>query len=104
MLEINILLVDDHPDNLQVLELTLAELGTNLIKAASGEEALRQVMQREFAVILLDVYMTGMSGFETAALIKEHPKAQDTPIIFLTGMDVNDTAIVEGYGVGAVDY
>ncbi|MEO5930871.1 MAG: response regulator [Candidatus Kapaibacterium sp.] len=101
---VNILLVDDHPENLMALEAILGDLGQNLVKANSGIEALRSLLTDDFAVILLDVQMPGMDGFETASLIRERDKLQHTPIIFLTAMDKSDTNIFRGYSVGAVDY
>lgn len=101
---VNILLVDDHPENLMALEAILGDLGQNLVKANSGIEALRSLLIDDFAVILLDVQMPGMDGFETASLIRERDKLQHTPIIFLTAMDKSDTNIFRGYSVGAVDY
>jgi hypothetical protein len=101
---VNILLVDDQPANLLALEAMLQGLGQNLIKAESGREALKWLLTHEFAVILLDVKMPGMDGFETAAMIRERDKSRDTPIIFLTAGDKGHTDAVRGYAVGAVDY
>jgi signal transduction histidine kinase len=101
---VNILLVDDQPANLLALEAMLQGLGQNLVKAESGREALKQLLTHEFAVILLDVKMPDMDGFETAALIRERDKSRDTPIIFLTAADKTHTEAVRGYAVGAVDY
>jgi signal transduction histidine kinase len=101
---VNILLVDDQPANLMALEAMLQGLGQNLVKAESGREALKQLLTHEFAVILLDVKMPDMDGFETAALIRERDKSRDTPIIFLTAADKTHTEAVRGYAVGAVDY
>jgi signal transduction histidine kinase len=101
---VNILLVDDQPANLLALEAMLQGLGQNLIKAGSGREALKWLLTHEFAVILLDVKMPGMDGFETAAMIRERDKSRDTPIIFLTAGDKGHTDAVRGYAVGAVDY
>lgn len=100
----NILLVDDRPDNLLALETILGDLGQNLIKAASGAEALRCLLKDDFAVILLDVQMPGMDGLETAALIRERERSKHTPIIFLTAADQNESLIFKGYAAGAVDY
>jgi signal transduction histidine kinase len=101
--KVDILLVDDQSDKLIVLESILVELGENVLAARSGAEALRLVLQRQFAVILLDVNMPGMDGFETAALIRKRKRSAHTPIIFLTALaDEMHTAI--GYSLGAVDY
>jgi signal transduction histidine kinase len=100
----NILLVDDRPENLLSLEAVLQELGQNLVKAHSGAEALRRVLKQDFAVILLDVQMPGMDGFETADLIKERDRSRYTPIIFITALSKSDNFVARGYSVGAVDY
>lgn len=102
--KINILMVDDEPANLLSLEAVLEDLGQNLVRAESGEEALRCVLREDYAVILLDVRMAGMDGFETATLIRSRTKSRQTPIIFLTGMDQNIAQTFRGYEVGAVDY
>ncbi|HEY7613918.1 MAG TPA: response regulator, partial [Gemmatimonadales bacterium] len=102
--QVNILLVDDQPANLLALEAMLQGLGQTLIKAESGREALKWLLTHEFAVILLDVKMPDMDGFETAALIRQRDKSRDTPIIFLTAADKTHTEAVRGYAVGAVDY
>jgi len=101
---VNILLVDDEPANLLALEATLETLGQNLIRAASGQEALRQVLDHDFAVILLDVQMGEMNGIETAAAIRERERSRHIPIIFLTGMVKTDEMMFKGYSAGAVDY
>jgi signal transduction histidine kinase len=100
----NILLVDDKPERLLSYEAILAGLGQNLVRAGSGEEALRRLMEMDFAAILLDVNMPGMDGFETAALIRAHPRFEKTPIIFVTGVHVTDLDRLKGYQMGAVDY
>ncbi|MEO8429043.1 MAG: ATP-binding protein [Verrucomicrobiota bacterium] len=102
--EVNILVVDDRPEKLLALGAILGDLGANLVKASSGREALRHLLQRDFALILLDVAMPGMDGFETAGLIRQRLRTQHTPIIFVTSH--NDTAnyIAKGYSLGAVDY
>jgi signal transduction histidine kinase len=102
--QVNILLVDDQPANLVALEAMLQSLGQNLVKAESGREALKCLMVQDFAVILLDVKMPEMDGFETASLIRQRDKSRDTPIIFLTAADRSQTDAVRGYAVGAVDY
>jgi signal transduction histidine kinase len=101
---VNILLVDDQPANLLALEAMLQGLGQTLIKAESGREALKWLLTNECAVILLDVKMPDMDGFETAAMIRQRDKSRDTPIIFLTAADKTHTEAVRGYAVGAVDY
>ncbi len=101
---VNILLVDDQPANLLALEAVLESLGQNLVRANSGEEALRQLIQRDFAVILLDVLMPGINGFETAALIRQRDRNSNMPIIFLTAGGKTETEMFRGYAVGAIDY
>jgi PAS domain S-box-containing protein len=99
-----ILLVDDQPQNLLALEAILEPLGERLVRATSGPEALKHLLTDEFAVILLDVQMPGMDGFETATLIKEREKTRHVPIIFLTAINKAEQYIYRGYTVGAVDY
>ncbi|PZV08754.1 MAG: hybrid sensor histidine kinase/response regulator [Leptolyngbya sp.] len=101
---VNILLVDDQPENLVALEAILGELGANLVKSTSGEEALRCLLQDDFAVILLDVQMPQMDGFEVATLIRHRQRSRDTPIIFLTAFSSNEQFMFKGYALGAVDY
>jgi two-component system sensor histidine kinase/response regulator len=101
---VNILLVDDEPANLIALEATLENLGQNLVRAHSGTEALRQLLDHDFAVILLDIQMPGLSGIETAAAIRERERSRHIPIIFLTGMDRTQETMFKGYSAGAVDY
>jgi PAS domain S-box-containing protein len=100
----HILLVDDHPENLLALEAILSDLGQPLVKAQSGREALRHLLDTDFAVILLDVHMPELDGFETAMLIRQREKSRYTPIIFLTAVGRSDEQVFEGYAVGAVDY
>jgi two-component sensor histidine kinase len=102
--KVNILLVDDHSENLIALEAVLEGLGQNLVRAHSGMEALKWVLNQEFAVILLDVQMPDMDGFETATLMRAREKSRHIPIIFLTAINKNDTHVFKGYSVGAVDY
>jgi signal transduction histidine kinase len=102
--KVNILLVDDQPARLLSYETILAELGQNLISARSGVEALARLMKDEFALVLLDVSMPGMDGFETAALIHDHPRFERTPIIFVTGVHDTEFDRLKGYKLGAVDY
>ncbi len=99
-----ILMVDDRPENLMALEASLEPMDVDLVRANSGEEALRHVLLQDFAVILLDVQMPGMNGFETAQLIKERERSRLTPIIFLTAINKDEHYVFEGYEVGAVDY
>src|SRR5688500_4660848 len=100
----NILLVDDQPGRLLTYRAILEPLGERLVEAASGEQALKLLMEDEFAVILLDVNMPGMDGFETASLIHQHPRFEKTPIIFVTAVHVTDLDRLKGYTLGAVDY
>ena len=102
--KVNILLVDDHPENLLALEATLSYLDQNIVKASSGREALKLVLGQDFAVILLDVHMPEMDGFETAGLIRAREKSQNIPIIFLTAMHKGEGQVFRGYSLGAVDY
>src|SRR6185437_6778610 len=101
--KINILIVDDKPEKVLALEAVLDTLGQNIIRAYSGREALRCLLHQSFAVILLDVNMPGMDGFETAAMIRQRPSTQGVPIIFVTAMD-EETHASRGYLLGAVDY
>ncbi|WP_458413528.1 response regulator [Schinkia sp. CFF1] len=102
--KINILLVDDRPENLLTLEAVLASPSYNLIKALSGEEALKHVLKQDFAVILLDVQMPGLNGFDTAKLIRQRKSSRHTPIIFITAISQAAENVNQGYAVGAVDY
>jgi signal transduction histidine kinase/DNA-binding response OmpR family regulator len=102
--KINILMVDDSPTNLLALEAILQAPDRNLVRAASGDEALRYLLDTEVAVILLDVYMPGIDGLETAALIRGREKSRDIPIIFLTADSTGNRHIARGYSLGAVDY
>lgn len=101
---INILLVDDSPTKLFALANELSALGQNVVTARSGEEALRLLLRQEFALILLDVRMPGMDGFETARLIRQRKSCEYTPIIFITGIDRTESQVFKGYSLGAVDY
>jgi signal transduction histidine kinase len=102
--KVSILLVDDQPARLLTYQSVLSELGHNLVLAHSGLEALDKLMREEFAVVLLDVSMPDMDGFEAARLIHEHPRFEKTPIIFVTGVHVTELDRLKGYKVGAVDY
>jgi len=102
--KVNILMVDDSPDKLIAMESVLEDLGQNLIKAFSGEEALRLPLKQEFALILLDVNMPGIDGFETAQLIRKRQSLEHIPIIFVTALSTTDADVFKGYSFGAVDY
>jgi two-component system sensor histidine kinase/response regulator len=101
---VNILMVDDSPDKLLAMESVLQSLGQNLVKARSGPEALRLLLKQEFAVILLDVNMPEMDGFETAAMIRQRQSLEHIPILFVTALSTTDSDIFKGYSFGAVDY
>jgi len=102
--KVNILLVDDRNDKLLALSAVLTPLGQNIVEAHSGKEALRLLLKNEFAVILMDVSMPTMDGFETAALIRKRPSTEHTPIIFVTSIGNSPTQMYQGYSLGAVDY
>jgi CheY-like chemotaxis protein len=99
----NILIVDDLPEKLLVLGSILEELGQNVVPARSGPEALRRVLEQDFAVILLDVHMPGMDGYETAALVRGRKRSAHVPIIFITAF-ADELNMAQGYSLGAVDY
>ena len=101
---VNVLLVDDRPDNLLVLETILSDLDQNLICATSARDALRFLLTDDFALILLDVQMPGLNGFELAELIRERERTQHTPIIFISATSVDEQYVFKGYALGAVDY
>jgi len=100
----NVLIVDDRPENLLALETVLSDLDQNLVRAYSAHEALRKLLLEDFALILLDVQMPGMSGFDLAELIRERERTQHTPIIFVTADTSEKDYIFKGYSLGAVDY
>ncbi|WP_329534215.1 response regulator [Streptomyces sp. NBC_01450] len=100
----SILLVDDMEDNLIALEAVLGSLNEPLVRARSGEEAMKALLRQRFAVVLLDIRMPGMDGFETAANIKRLDQTKDVPIIFLTGIDADAGYAFRGYATGAADY
>src|SRR5438270_13166024 len=102
--KVDILLVDDDATKRFALKAVLAPLGQNVVEAASGTDALRQLLRQDFAVILLDVRMPAMDGFETAQLIRQRPRSELTPIIFVTGLDQAETDMGRGYNLGAVDF
>ena len=102
--KVNILLVDDQPAKLLSYEVILHELGENLIKASSGQEALEHLLKTEVAVVLMDVCMPELDGFQLAAMIREHPRFQKTAMIFISAIHLTDIDRLRGYEMGAVDY
>jgi CheY-like chemotaxis protein len=102
--KVNILLVDDQPAKLLSYEVILSDLGENLIKANSANEALAQLLRQEIAVVLIDVVMPDLDGFELAAMIREHPRYRRTAIIFVSAIQMSEPDLLRGYEAGAVDY
>lgn len=102
--KVNILIVDDRPENLLVLEGILEELNLNIVKATSGNQALALMLEYDFALVLLDVQMPGMDGFEAAELMRGSEKTKNIPIIFVTAINKNRKCMFKGYEIGAVDY
>src|ERR1700723_4653696 len=102
--KVNILMVDDQPAKLLSYEVILAELGENLIKAASGKEALEHLLKTDIAVVLMDVSMPDVDGLELADLIRQHPRFQKTAIIFISAVYLTDLDRMKGYQRGAMDY
>jgi CheY-like chemotaxis protein len=102
--KVNILMVDDQPAKLLSYEAILSELGENLIKATSGREALECLLKNDVAVVLMDVSMPEMNGFELAEMIREHPRFRRTAIIFISAIHLTDLDRLKGYERGAVDY
>lgn len=102
--EVNILLVDDHPPNLLLLESMLVDTPARLVRASSGREAIEQARETDFAAILLDVHMPGIDGFEAARQIRQLPRARATPILFVTATLATDAVVKEAYALGAVDF
>ena len=102
--KVNILLVDDQPAKLLTYEVMLRELNENLIQAASATEALQILLKNEIAVVLVDVCMPDLDGFELAAMIRDHPRFQRTAIIFISAIHLSETDYLRGYEMGAVDY
>ena len=100
---ISVLIVDDRPDKLLALEAVLQDLQLNIVTADSGRSALKAFLKQEFALILLDVNMPDIDGFETAALIRQRPQSEHTPIIFITAFG-DDMHMARGYSLGAVDF
>ncbi len=101
---VNVLLVDDQPAKLLTYEAMLQGLDINLIKAESGTVALEQLLQHQIALVLMDVSMPGLDGFELAGIIREHPRFQKTAIIFVSAIHLTDRDQLQGYATGAVDY
>jgi CheY-like chemotaxis protein len=104
MTQVNVLIVDDRPENLLALESTLSGLGSHLEFVRSAEHALRYLLTNEVALILLDVQMPGVNGFELAELIRQREHTQHTPIIFILATSVDQDYVFKGYSLGAVDY
>src|SRR6188474_1853504 len=102
--KVNILLVDDQPSKLLTYEVILRELGENLIKASSGKEALEHLLKNEIAVVLMDVSMPELDGFQLASMIREHPRFQKIAMIFISAIHLADIDHLRGYEMGAVDY
>jgi PleD family two-component response regulator len=102
--QVNILMVDDQPAKLLSYEVILADLGENLIKARSASDALSILLKTDVAVVLMDVSMPDVDGFELAELIRQHPRFQQTAIIFISGVHLTDSDRIQGYRRGAVDY
>src|SRR5947208_1139772 len=102
--KVSILIVDDRHDKMLAYQAILADLEENVVCARSGKEALRCLLKQDFAVILLDVNMPGMDGFETASLIRQRPRSETTPIIFISAVNDTETHVSRGYSIGAVDY
>src|SRR5215472_2569039 len=102
--QVNILMVDDQPAKLLSYEVILSELGENLLKASSGKEALEVLLRSDVAVVLMDVSMPDLDGFQLAEMIREHPRFQKTAIIFISAVHLTDVDRVKGYQRGAVDY
>src|SRR4051812_15665616 len=102
--QVDILLVDDNRSNLLALEAMLADLGQNIVKAESGSEALKRILERDFALVLMDVHMPGMDGLETAEIIRSRARSRHIPIVFLTAYSGTDAQVVKGYSIGAVDF
>ena len=101
---VDILLVDDNPNNLLALEALLSDIGARFVKARSGADALKCLLEQDFALIILDIQMPDMDGFETAAMIRSRDRSRRIPLIFLTAFNRSDTQIHRGYALGAVDF
>src|ERR1700730_4744489 len=100
----NVLIVDDQPRNLDVLEVMLGETDCTLVRATSADEALLCLVRHDFAALVLDIKMPGMNGIELARLIKQRQRSEHVPILFPTAHSADDDDILRGYGAGAVDY
>src|SRR5215813_5619106 len=102
--KVNVLLVDDQPDKLLAYEVILGELDENLVKASSAREALQFLLKNDVAVVLIDVCMPELDGFQLAAMIRDHPRFRKTAIIFISAIHLTDVDRLRGYEIGAVDY
>src|SRR5580704_7108258 len=102
--KVNVLLVDDQPEKLLAYDVILSELGENLVKTSSAREALQFLLKNEVAVVLIDVCMPELDGFQLAAMIRERPRFQKTAIIFISAIHLTDVDRLRGYEMGAVDY
>src|ERR1700731_3030831 len=102
--KVNVLLVDDQPDKLLAYEVILGGLGENLVKTSSAREALQFLLKNEVAVVLIDVCMPELDGFQLAAMLREHPRFKETAIIFISAIHLTDVDCIRGYAMGAVDY
>src|SRR6185312_12277011 len=102
--KVNVLLVDDQPAKLLAYEVILRDLGENLIKASSARQALEHLLKTDVAILLIDVCMPELDGFQLAAMIREHPRFQQTAIIFISAIHLTDVDLLRGYAMGAVDY
>src|SRR5712675_149214 len=102
--KVNVLLVDDQPAKLLAYEVILGGLGENLIKASSAREALEHLLKTDVAIVLIDVCMPELDGFQLAAMIREHPRFQKTALIFISAVHLTDVDRLRGYEMGAVDY
>src|ERR1700735_3086112 len=102
--KVNVLLVDDQPDKLLAYEVILGNLNENLVKTSSAREALQFLLKNEVAVVLIDVCMPELDGFQLAAMLREHPRFKETAIIFISAIHLTDVDRIRGYAMGAVDY
>lgn len=102
--KVDVLIVDDDLDDLKALTMVLESMGVNVVKAESGDEALRCLLHQDFALILMDLMMPRMNGFETAALIRKRKRSSLTPLVFLTGFDREDTRHLPGYADYHADF